>query len=425
MLKKLFTGKPTAQPAPGQPVPAAPAAPAPAEIFIARQPIYDTERRVAAYELLYRNSEVNRFDDSVDGTLATRRVITEALLNFGMDALTEGQKGYVNFTGELLLEGLPQLLDNQNFAIEVLESVELTPEILSAIGEIRRGGFTVVLDDYAGEPLTPEQMASFDMIKIDFLSLSRERRREVCRGLKAAGKRMLAEKIETEEDYTEARELGCTMFQGYFFARPALLRKRRQDIASSSAIRLAGALSDDNYDIRELVEIVRPDAHLAYKLLKRMNTLEYYRGWPVESIEQALTRMGGSGIRRWVALVLMELYTGDSEDEFIRTALVRGRFCELMAIAGGCRGVSGDAFLVGMFSLLDIPGEDGRSPIDDLSLSPAIMQGLRGEEGPLAELLSTAVHYERGDWEWLEGRQAGDIAPLYRQAVVYAGDTLG
>jgi len=395
------------------------------EIFIARQPIFDQGKRVVGYELLYRNSAVNRFDTSVDGSTATKRVITEALLNFGMDALTEGQQGYVNFTEELLLEGMPQLLDKKDFVVEVLESVELTPAMLEVLAELRKSGYTVALDDYAGAPLTPEQLACFDLIKIDFMLLPKERRAEVGAALSVAKKRMLAEKIETAEEYQEALDMGCTLFQGFFFARPALLRKRRQDIASSSAVRLAGALSDDDYDVRDLSKIVRPDAHLTYKLLKRVNTLEYYRGHPVESVDQALTRMGMVGTRKWIALVLMEIYTGDSEDEFIRTALVRGRFCELLAEAEKKCALAADAFLVGMFSMLDVVGDDGFSPIDDLSLSREILDGLRSGSGPLARFLEIAIHYEAGDWSWLNDHTAQySIGELYRQAIVYAENAL-
>lgn len=396
------------------------------EIFIARQPIFDRDKRVVAYELLYRNSAVNRFDTSVDGSTATKRVITEALLNFGMDALTEGQQGYVNFTGELLLEGMPHLLDKKDFVVEVLESVELSPSMLEILTALRESGYTIALDDYAGDPLTAEQLACFDVIKIDFMLLPQERRAEVGASLRAARKRMLAEKIETVEEYQEALDMGCTLFQGFYFARPALLRKRRQDIASSSAVRLAGALSDDDYDMRELSKIVHPDAHLTYKLLKRVNTLEYYRGHPVESVDQALVRMGMAGIRKWIALVLMEIYTGDSEDEFIRTALVRGRFCELLAETEKKRTLAADAFLVGMLSMLDIPGEDGFSPIDDLSLSRDILNGLRSGEGPLAQFLEIAVHYESGDWQWLsdQAEQHYNIGELYRQAIIYAESAL-
>lgn len=394
------------------------------EVLIARQPIYTTDRNVAAYELLYRSSEINVFDPTVDGNFATRTVITEALLNFGTELLPGGTQGFVNFTEDLIREKLPLLLEPEIFAIEVLENVALTAPVLECLSEFREKGFTIALDDYSGEPLTEEQLACFDIIKLDFMSLDPLKRSAVIEPLRKAGKILLAEKVESEEEFEDAKRLGCTLFQGFYFARPKLLRRQRHAIATGSAVRLTGLLSNNDYEIDRLADVVRNDANLTYKLLKKMNTLEYYRGHQVKSVEQALVRMGERGILRWAALVLMETYMDHSEDELLKIGLIRGRFCERLAERNDEHAASSDAFLVGLFSILDVSGTGDVSPLDELNLPTQVMEGLRDEYCPLNGYLRTAERYEHGIWPKSDDSSSGYLVQIYLDAVGYAEKAL-
>lgn len=398
------------------------------DVFIARQPIYRKNKQVEAYELLYRSNSRNAFDPSVDGEKATYTVISEALLNFGMETLTGMRKAFVNCTEELLLDGFPMVMDPSLFAIEVLENVELTPKVQECLQKYRSRGFLIALDDYDGKRLEKEALACFDMIKIDFRITDAETRKKIVKRMKRAGKIILAEKIETKEDYCEAVKLGCEMFQGYYFSKPVMLKKQKKDVARVTAARLLRRLSDDGLDMGELASIIRVDAHLTYKLLHKMRTLYYYRGNAVPSVRYALVRMGIDEIRRWMILVLVQEMTGEESEEVVRAALIRAVLCESLAANDKRPRLAKDAFITGMFSIIDREDEALPKLLGELDLNEQVCKALLGEENQLNHYLSVALLYEAGAWQELEECAAGneiDVLPqLYRDAVIYANEVL-
>lgn len=395
------------------------------DIFMARQPIFTKNRRVKAYELLYRSCDSSSAGYIPDGDRATKAVITQALMDFGMDALTGGKYGFVNFTENLLLQKIPMLLDKKSFVIEVLEDVELDSDILNVLEELKKEKFILALDDYDGKPLTQRQLNCFDIIKLDFMQTTPALRKKIVPPLVKAGKHMLAEKVESNEEFMEAIDLGFEMFQGYYFSRPVLMKKKQRSLSEATVARLANILSNDDFSPVSLAHIVRSDVHLTYKLLQKIRTIEYYRSVSINNIEHALVHMGINGIRRWVSLILMEVHIGVRQEELIRTALVRGRFCELMANCDKKPELSDKAFLVGMLSMLDVPDENGVSPIDDLKLEPQIFDGLRGKDEYLCKWLKTAIEYESGKWENITGGLEDYAVSIYIQSVKYANQMLG
>lgn len=398
------------------------------DVFIARQPIYRKNRQVEAYELLYRSSTTNAFDPSVDGEKATYNVISEALLNFGMETLTGMRKGFVNFTEELLLAGFPMVMDPSLFGLEVLEDVELTEQVQECLQKYRSKGFLIALDDYSGKRLGKEELACFDIIKIDFRLTDPEKRKKIARRMKRENKIVLAEKIETEEEYNEAVSLGCEMFQGYYFSKPVMLKKQKKDVARVTAARLLRRLSDDGMDMGELAGIIRVDAHLTYKLLHKMRTMQYYRGNAVPSVKYALVRMGVDEIRRWMVLVLVQEVSGEDGEEAVRTALIRAVLCESLATNAKRTELCNDAFLTGMFSIIDRQDEALPRLLEELDLKEQVSRALMGEDNLLNHYLTVALLYEAGEWQKLDQCAAWseiEVLPnLYREAVVYANQVL-
>lgn len=393
------------------------------EVCIARQPIYTRYRKAVGYELLYRSGITNAFDPRVDGSYATNSVISEALMDFGMESLTNGKLGFVNFTEKLLFDKLPELLDPKLFAIEVLEDVTIDGRMQKRLHELKKFGFTLALDDYCGAPMEKGALSCFDIVKLDFRLTAVSKRKQIARELLNAGKQVLAEKIETLEDFKQAVEIGCHLFQGYFFEKPMNLHNRRRDIATVTAVRLTNALSKKEVSLDELATIARKDAHVTLSLLRKMRSITYYRGYPIRSVKDAFIRMGIEETRRWAMLMLLRDSLGKTADELIRIALVRAVFCEKLSTLAGHEEWCDDAFYVGILSIIDHDDPEFPTLIQDLNLSELVRSALAGHDTFLNRILKLVRNYEAGEWEKLGGMRAS-LPHLYREAVNYADSVI-
>lgn len=396
-------------------------------IYIARQPIYKADKKVAGYELLYRSSEKNAFDISMDGDKATRKLLSQALVDFGLQAVSGGKKAYVNFTTQLIMANLPLLLDKQCFVLEILESVEMNPEILKRLKNYREHGYVLALDDYCGAPLGASVLENLDIIKIDFLGTTPEIRARIAKEMLEKRKLLLAEKVETEQDFEEALSLGCKLFQGYYLSRPLVMKKKAIQIAQASAARMFRSLSDGGYNVDELAEHIRIDAHLSYKLLQKMRTARYYRGKAIASIRDALVRLGMEETQRWLTLVLMQDVTDTDADERIRTALVRAVFCEKMASSRNKRRLSGDAFTTGIFSIMEGEENEMQELLSVLEISEQACDTLiYRKDNELTRYLETAIAYENHQWDKLlalySKEEMAELQKFYTEAIGYCDE---
>lgn len=371
--------------------------------YIARQPIFNSTGQVQAYELLYRDADRNQSNaDRVGNETATGTVISESILNFGLSELTNGNKAFVNFAEGYLLNQAAYLLDPEQFVIEILESVVFTIEVIDALYTLKAAGFDVALDDYIGTEIPPEILSLIDIVKIDFMDTTKEQRAEFAPRLLEAGKILLAEKVETKEDVLEAVSLGCQLFQGYYYSKPVTMKKNRMDISSVSYVKLSKELSAPAINLDNIAWIINWDAHLTYELLKRMKTLQYYRGNTINSIKRALVMMGDEEVRRWVTLILIRGIVNTKSDELIRTALIRAFMCEKLAKESNNHKYADAAFSTGMFSILVTNDSDSANTLRDILLPEQIREALSGTDNILKRLLDVALCYESGMWVKLE-----------------------
>ncbi len=372
-------------------------------VYIARQPIFNATGHVQAYELLYRNTAQNVSGaSSVGDDEATGTVISEAILNFGMHELTNGKKAFVNFADGYLLNKAAYLLDPEQFVVEILESVVFTIEVIDALYTLKSAGFDVALDDYVGTDIPAEILSLIDIIKIDFIDTTKEQRAAFAPSLVNAGKVLLAEKVETKEDVQEAMSLGCQLFQGYYFSKPIMMKKSSMEISSVSYMKLAREINAPDINLNNIAWIINSDAHLTYKLLRRMKTLQYYRGNNITSINRALVMMGDAEVRRWIMLILLRNVTNTRSDELIRTALIRAFLCEKLAQESGRGNSVSEAYSAGMLSILTTGGHDPREMLGDIQIPSIVRDALSGKDCFLKRLLDIAVCYEKGNWNKLE-----------------------
>ena len=390
--------------------------------YVARQPILDLHGSVHGYELLFRNGPEAAFRG--DGDAATRTMIDNTVI-FGLGTLTCGLPAFVNCTTQALTSDLIRVLPSSMTVLEVLETVDLSPTVIAACRELKSAGYRLALDDFTWKPGVEPLVDLADYIKVDFAVVNRVERHELFRRLSGVTVALVAEKIETPEQYGEARDEGFALIQGYHFCRPVLLKNRKVPVNRLCHIEILHMLQDESMDLRKLALQVKRDASLTYRLLRIINSPMCAVRQEVRSVLAALIAVGEETFRRLATLAIASELNAGRPSELLRMAFVRARFCELAAASCGLN--STEQYLLGLLSLLPAML---RVPMRDLTpalpLRGEIRCALMGEDVPERCLLDWLEGHERGDWaacdESAKGAtlKAEDLQRSYQEAVIWA-----
>jgi len=364
--------------------------------FVARQPIFTTEEKVFGYELLFRDGVEDYFREQ-DADLASRRAL-DTSLQMGLQTLCDGRRAFVNCTREVLLKDYITLLPSPHTVVEVLESVPPDDLVKAALQRLKQAGYTVALDDFTTDD-PREPLADFaDIIKVDVRATTPEQRATLIRRYGPWRCRMLAEKVESREEFTACKTAGFVYFQGYFFRKPELLQAREVPANRLSYVRLLQAVSRPELELRELENLIKQEASICYRLLRYLNSAAFGIQNEVHSIRHALAMLGEREVRRWIRLVTT-LTAGDGKSsELVTSAMVRARFCELMS-----RGVpsgESDLFLMGLLSMIDLILEMPMPRIlEAISVDSDTKAVLLGGSSRLRPLYELMLARESGDWQ--------------------------
>ena len=385
------------------------------EVYVARQPIYDASMVVVGYELLYRASPISRSAQFGDAGSATLDVVAVAALEIGLDRLAGGLPVHINFPEELLVR-LPDLpLQGQRVVIEVLEDVRANPQVLQGIHALRARGHRIALDDYSPQSSDPRLLEVADIVKLEVTHPPPDELRRLAQELRTAHFQLIAENVESREDFERCIALGFTGFQGNFLQQPETFRARRVPVSRVGALRLAAALQNEDYSLDEIERLLSQDVSLSYRVLRCINSSYYNLPRKIDSIRQAIVILGLDTLRQLSGLLCLQ-GMDDRPPSLIVQAMTRGRMCEQLGKLGGARD-AGPFFITGLFSLLNaLLGLPTRKVVEDLPLSPAIVSALVAGEGPLGAALQCTRAYERGVWDHAV---YADLAPhLIRAAYV-------
>jgi c-di-GMP-related signal transduction protein len=361
------------------------------DVFVARQAIFDRDRQVNAYELLFRSDSRTNAFDGTEATLATTQVVANSLFAIGLENVLSGKRAFLNLGRGLLTDGWHSIFPKEVAVLEVLETVE--------------PGYTIALDDFVCHPRFEPLVQFAALIKVDMRTTSKAEQERMVRVYKPRGIEMLAEKVETYEEFRWARSIGYDYFQGYFFTRPVIVRGRQIPASKILCLRLIQEAQRATPDFRRLEELISQDISLCYKLLRYVNSALFQRLTPVNSIHDALVSVGENGIRRWATLAALPLLAADKPSELVTLSIVRAHFCECVARLVDIPEHEA-AFLLGLFSLLDALID---RPLDEalsqVRLAPAIANVLLGvspEADRFTMLYRLARCYEAEDWDAVE-----------------------
>jgi c-di-GMP-related signal transduction protein len=404
------------------------------DVFVARQAIFDRKRQLYAYELLYRSDAARNEFDGTDAAAATRHVISSTLLSIGLENILCGKKAFLNFDHRLLSDGMHLSLPRQAIVIEILESVQPTADLIALCQSIHEQGYSIALDDFVAQPQFEPLTHIAKLIKVDLQATAKEEQERLLRIFQPRGITMLAEKVETHEEFEWARRAGYDLFQGYFFARPVIVCGRQIPAVQTTCLRLLRETQQEDLDFHRLEILIRGDVALTFKLLRYANSALFGRSEKTSSIGRALLVLGEDGIRRWAALATLPLLATNKPGELVTLSIVRARFCERLAQLGGIV-QHGDAFMMGMFSLLDaLIDRPLAEALREVKLEPSVTEALLGtaqEQDVLTKIYRLMQRYEVGDWDEIEelargcGVPAAAVGTAYMESTLWAERLLG
>lgn len=396
--------------------------------LLARQPIFDGNMQVVAYELLCRNSDL-KYIATTDGDAASSQVLLNAFTELSIEQVVGKHKAYVNFTRTLLTS--PPPFNRQKLVIEVLEGQQVDAEMLHSLKQLREQGYTIALDDFELDENTQNLVAYADIIKLDVLHLSPEKLHYHVDYLKPFGVTLIAEKVETYEMFEQCKALGFDLFQGYFLAKPRVITGRKISENKQSVLQLLSALHDLDAPIDKIERMIARDTLLSFKLLRLVNSAAFGLSRDIGSLRQAIMLLGLNKLRNWVNLLALSNLSGKPHELSV-AALTRARMCEMIATKMNQRTRLDAYFTVGLLSTLDAFLD---RPLDELlanlSLSESLNQAMLTHAGPEGMVLQVVQAHEQGNWQDIDwnhlaglGLTPDLIAEIYVDSLHWVAETM-
>lgn len=393
-------------------------------VLIGRQAILGPQVELYGYELLYRNSEDNRAN-FLDGDAATARTMLNAYLEIGLDNIVGSHPAFFNITERFLLEGFCQELPKERVVLEILEQIKPNPRVSEVLSGLSSQGYTIALDDFVYHDSLLPFLEMAHIVKIDIMAHDRETLKTQVERLRPFEVKILAEKVETRQDFEFCKSLGFDFFQGFFFSKPNLVQGRHIPANQIALISLLATLQDPDIRLPEVEEIIRRDLSLSFKVLRYVNSAYFSLPSNIDSISQAATMVGLTRLKTWATLIAMASIE-DKPFELLLTAILRARMCEQMAAAMNYSNPD-TFFTVGLFSVLDALFDSPMSELlTTLRLSPEVNEALIYHDGVLGKILEGVLAYDQGDWENVLGLDLSQsaIRDAYLEAITWSSSML-
>ena len=368
------------------------------DVFVARQPIFDARLDVAAYELLFRGA--NSLDRAVidDNDEATSTVVINAFTELGLDTVVGDRRAWVNVSRDFVVRAMAFALPRDRVVLELLEDQAVDDELLAALDLLRADGYKIALDDFAWDDEREPLLQHVDIVKVELLGRDPAAVASDVERLRPYGLTLLAEKLETREDYERCAALGFELFQGYFFCKPETMSAKAVAPNRLAMLQLVAALQDPDIQFAQLETLIARDVALSYRLLRYINSAFFGLRREVDSIGRALALLGLENVKRWSTLTI---FAGIDEKprEVIVTGLTRARFCEAAGPRYFDEPQPDRLFTLGLFSVIDALMDSTMADVLAKVPFPQDMtDALVKHTGRKGELLEAALACERGDF---------------------------
>lgn len=400
--------------------------------YVARQAIYDHEKRVFGYELLFRDGVENCFPD-IPPDEATSSMIAGSHLSVGVENITFNKLAFINFHQDTLLYRFPSTLDPMNVVIEIVETVSVTPDLIKAIEHIANLGYKIALDDYDFSPQWEALMPLVTYVKLEVndIDVNNQATMKKLQQFKKEGKILIAERVETIEEFESLKACGIHYFQGYFLSRPEMVKHKDIEVSMTAVIELVGISVSADFDLNKINEIFEKDVGLSFKLMRFINNPMFNKRQKIESLEHALKYLGQVDLKKFIALLAIANLKGNKPIDLILNSLCRAYFCKLLAAAMQQKEDPPNSFVMGLFSLIDALLD---MPMDEimqkLPFSDEITKVLcdLSTDSKLAKQYKLCLAFERANWAEIDelahatNIEQPQLFALYYEAMEWANN---
>ena len=394
-------------------------------LYIARQPIYDRNKAVTGYELLYRAGAINQAD-IVDADQASCETILNSFVHIGIENIVGSALAFINLPREFVVnDSLTPMLRAQT-VLELHESIQADDEVITGLKRLKSDGYQIALDDFMFRKELVPLIEMADFVKIDVRSLSQPDIARQIDLLEPYDAGLVAEKVETHDAYQDCLDLGFDYFQGFFFCYPMMLTQKTLPSNKLVILELLNKLHDPATDSDELEQILVQDIALSYKLLRYINSAAFALRREIDSIKDAIVLLGIDNLKSWISLILMSKIIDSKPTELIKTGMIRGKMCELLAEKKHPE-TRHQMFVIGLFSVLDaLMDQPLIDLLDNVVLSTPIKLALLDKTGVQGEIYQQVLQYEKCYWDDLNNKNmnADDYTSAYLNALNWADESM-
>lgn len=391
-------------------------------IYLGRQPIFNKDLKPVAYELLYRGGDTDHADK--DGARASADVLINAFLEMGVQRVVGKARAFIHVTPEILDDDLLRLFDPSQLVLQLMPEVGFDDALLETLSQLRSNGYGICVDDLLVHEGTQPLLERAHFVKVDLLAVPEAELAEHVAALRRFPVALIAEKVETHEQFDQCQTLGFDFFQGYFFARPKLVSSRTMSEDRLSVMHLLATLHSPSSKLEDVQKVIQRSVSLSYRLLRYANSAAFNLPRKITSIAQATVILGQRRIRDMATLLALT-GSNDKPPELTRTLLARARLCALLAPPG--HGHADSAFTAGLFSGLDaLMDRPLAHLLDDLPLADEIRLAVLEHAGPLGRILAAVLALEHGEFESdaLASLDAKPAPGAYLEAVDWANEVV-
>jgi c-di-GMP phosphodiesterase len=392
------------------------------DIYVGRQPIYTPSMDIFGFELLYRAKE-NTHALQRDGDKASSLVIFNTFIDMGMEKIVEDKLAFLQVDRGYLTGKIPLPFPKEQVVLSIAPWVDLDDELLTSLAVLHNQGYWFALEDHPELELSDLLVKDINILKINIHQYPLSNLRDRVLDYRQYPCRLLADHVQTQEEYETCREFGFDFYQGNFLSKPKVIHGRRLPARRFSLLKLLTSLYDPDVDMRELEELIRQDVSLSYRLLRMVNSAYYALDTKVESIRHALVILGLKQIRAWLTILAMS-EVNDRSTTLMTTAMIRGKMCELISLSVGHK-QEDRYFTVGLLSILDaIMDLPMKEVLESLPLTEDINQALTDHTGPLGTILNCVIAYENGDWNEVDATKISPVAlrDSYLASIAWASE---
>lgn len=377
------------------------------EIFLARQPIIDSHLSVMGYEILFDDKNTDDHND-IDADTSSEGLLN-SLIDIGLKEIIGDSQAFIPISGEHVLGKRPIPTELEHVSMQILDGVVATDVLIKTIKELKHNKhYSVALSEFHYDDSKKELVELVDYVKLNISKLNDQVLEEQIRQLKNFDVKIIADQIETQEDFERCKEMGCDYFQGFFLYTPRIIKGQRTPSSRLAILHLLNELQDPEISFDALEKLIEKDVALSYRILHYINSAFYNLSKPVETLKQATKMLGLKNIKIWVTIIAQSKFD-DKPYELMITSLIRGKMCEIIAERLNINHES--VFIIGLFSTLDALLDKPMDEIlDSLPMTDEVNNALLQHDGPLGQLLAWVIAYEKGQWDIVEKSDLGGQA---------------